>query len=188
MKNRQKKGSEDIPEKTAIIIKTRSYKVKQKRLSDKQVDVTVSDPRSKDKILIREITKSERESGTVGLKEIRKVEEILEQEDFEKAIVIGKKFSRTAKCEARTNNIEALSKKSIPNFDLFSHRLVPKHEILLPGEAQKILEKYGGHRLPLIRSSDPAVRLIGAEPGDVIKIDRKSPTRGWMTYYRYVVE
>ncbi len=189
MNNKQQKGGEDISKKMAIIIKARKYKIKQKRISDEQVDVTVSDPRSRGKILIREITEPERKSGTIGVKEIGKVEQLLEQEDFEKAILIGEKFSRGAGHIARKNNIEVFSKNSIPSFDLFTHRLVPKHELLLPGEAQIILEEYGGdHILPLIRSSDPAARLIGAEPGDVIKIDRKSPTAERITHYRYVVE
>jgi DNA-directed RNA polymerase subunit H len=74
--------------------------------------------------------------------------------------------------------------------DITKHRLVPKHEILSPDEAKKVLETYGvePHQLPLLLSSDPVAKAIGAKPGDIVKITRKSPTAGEIVVYRYVVE
>ncbi len=70
------------------------------------------------------------------------------------------------------------------------HVLVPKHEILSEEERKALLEKYGirPDQLPYILASDPAAKEIGAKPGDIIKITRKSPTAGVAIYYRYVVE
>jgi DNA-directed RNA polymerase subunit H len=42
--------------------------------------------------------------------------------------------------------------------------------------------------MPQIKANDPAVKAIGARPGDLLKIIRKSATAGEHIAYRYVVE
>jgi DNA-directed RNA polymerase subunit H len=81
---------------------------------------------------------------------------------------------------------EKLAKK----FSILEHELVPEHVIASEKEVEEILKKYQCEKgqLPLIRTSDPAVKEIGAKSGDVIKIIRKSPTAGKAIAYRYVVE
>ena len=70
------------------------------------------------------------------------------------------------------------------------HVYVPKHEIILKSEAEEVLKKYNCKptELPLIYVTDPAIKLLGVKPGDMIKITRNSPTAGTSLYYRYVVE
>ncbi|RLG75049.1 MAG: DNA-directed RNA polymerase subunit H [Thermoprotei archaeon] len=72
---------------------------------------------------------------------------------------------------------------------ILEHELVPKHEVLSPEEALKVLKKLGitPDKLPWIRASDPVARAIRAKPGDIVKITRKSPTAGETVVYRYVV-
>jgi DNA-directed RNA polymerase subunit H len=74
--------------------------------------------------------------------------------------------------------------------DIREHVLVPKHEILSEAAAKKVLERYRvvPHQLPLIKSSDPVAKAIGAKPGDILKITRESPTAGRTIAYRHVVE
>lgn len=74
-------------------------------------------------------------------------------------------------------------------FDVLEHELVPKHEILSEEEKEEVLNKYEikASQLPQIKSDDPAAKAIGAEPGDVLKITRKSLTAGKAIAYRYVV-
>ena len=70
------------------------------------------------------------------------------------------------------------------------HIYVPKHEIMSKKEAQEVLKKYNCKptELPLIFVNDPAILGLGVKPGDMIKINRTSPTAGQSLYYRYVVE
>lgn len=74
--------------------------------------------------------------------------------------------------------------------DISKHVLVPKHEILSSDEVEKVLEKYHvkPEQLPYILCSDPMVRVLGAKPGDIVRIIRKSETAGESVYYRLVVE
>ncbi len=69
------------------------------------------------------------------------------------------------------------------------HIYVPKHEIVSGEEKEKIIRKYNAslEQFPQILASDPVVREIGAKPGDMIKITRKSQTAGESMYYRFVV-
>ncbi|MEM3726026.1 MAG: DNA-directed RNA polymerase subunit H [Candidatus Bathyarchaeia archaeon] len=80
--------------------------------------------------------------------------------------------------------------KTFPVFDIFEHVLVPKHEILTEEERKQVLAQYRvqPYQLPQIKASDPAVKAIGAKPGDILRIVRKSPTAGEHIAYRYVVE
>jgi len=73
--------------------------------------------------------------------------------------------------------------------DILNHELVPKHEVLSPEEKRRLLKELGvkPEQLPWIRSTDPIVRLIGAKPGDIIRIIRKSHTAGVFVAYRFVV-
>ena len=61
---------------------------------------------------------------------------------------------------------------------------------LSPEEKEQVLQRYGikPYQLPQILSSDPCVKAIGAVPGDIIRITKKSPTAGISHFYRYVVE
>lgn len=74
--------------------------------------------------------------------------------------------------------------------DVSSHVLVPKHVLLTKEETEEVLERYRikPYQLPYIKRSDPAVRDLKAQAGDIIKIIRRSVTAGEAIAYRYVVE
>jgi len=74
-------------------------------------------------------------------------------------------------------------------FNVLKHELVPKHEIVPIEEAIRILRELGvkPEQLPWIRASDPVARAIGARPGDIIRVIRRSETAGEIVVYRYVV-
>lgn len=81
------------------------------------------------------------------------------------------------------------SKSSKKKFNILEHELVPKHEILTREEAVELMRNLGvgPERLPWIRASDPVAKALGAKPGEIIRIIRKSPTAGESIAYRFVV-
>jgi DNA-directed RNA polymerase subunit H len=81
-------------------------------------------------------------------------------------------------------------KEKEPSYDVFKHELVPKHVLLSAEETKQVLDRYHikPFQIPYIKSTDPAVRAIGAKPGDIVKVIRKSATAGESDFYRYVVE
>lgn len=68
--------------------------------------------------------------------------------------------------------------------------MIPKHELLSREEATQVLGRFNGtpSQFPYILSTDAIAKEIGAKPGDMVRITRKSETAGSSTYYRYVVE
>ncbi|WP_460126254.1 DNA-directed RNA polymerase subunit H [Stetteria hydrogenophila] len=72
---------------------------------------------------------------------------------------------------------------------ILQHELVPEHRILSLEEAAHLIRSLGvrPEQLPRISINDPVARLLGAKPGDIIEIRRKSPTAGEAVYYRIVV-
>ena len=73
--------------------------------------------------------------------------------------------------------------------DITAHILVPKHSKLTVEEMNDVLTRLNitVHQLPKILKSDPAIRHLPIEVGDVIQIERVSPTTGKALYYRAVI-
>jgi DNA-directed RNA polymerase subunit H (RpoH/RPB5) len=74
--------------------------------------------------------------------------------------------------------------------DILKHELVPKHMILNEKEKEDLFKKYGItiRQLPRMVGSDPVIKVLNGQPGDVVKIVRKSPTARESVYYRVVVK
>jgi len=128
--------------------------------------------------------------GTVGVQYINQIRKAMKEAEAEKGIIITSgRYTQAAKVNARKRGIELIP-RIFPAFNIFKHKLVPKHEILMPEEKEKMLMEYRvqPYQLPRIKASDPAAKAIGAKPGDIIKIVRESPTAGIHISYRYVVE
>jgi len=73
--------------------------------------------------------------------------------------------------------------------NILEHELVPQHTLLSEEEAKRILKRMGISKmqLPWMLASDPVAKALGAKPGDVVMILRKSPTAGVAVAFRYVV-
>jgi len=74
--------------------------------------------------------------------------------------------------------------------NVLKHAMVPDHKIMSEEEVSELLSTYNitTEQLPKIYHDDPAVKTIGAEPDNVIRIIRASHTAGRAEAYRLVVK
>jgi DNA-directed RNA polymerase subunit H len=178
---------ETIEERKAkVLIKLRGYKLLKKEKHKDAISYIVDIPKEKEKALIWCIPGE----ATVGVSSINRLQKVMKEAEIERGIIVTDgRYTHAVKQSAKKKKIELLP-KTFPVFDLFEHALVPKHEILTEEEKKQLLSQFKvqPYQLPQIKASDPAVKAIGAKPGDVLRIIRKSPTAGEHSAYRYVVE
>ncbi|NHJ02210.1 MAG: DNA-directed RNA polymerase subunit H [Candidatus Heimdallarchaeota archaeon] len=165
------------------ILDTRGYTVTSEGEKDECYDILGKDANKKT-IIVRIPNKE-----VVGVRELRDFKEVIEDKGYDNAILLAlNKYTHYAKREAKAAGIETFSIK-FPFFNLFNHYLVPLHEFASDDEIKVLEEKFSifKYQLPKISSDDPAVQLLGAKIGDVLKIIRSSPTAGEFVIFRTVV-
>lgn len=165
------------------ILTTRGFKITNEADKDEYHDIYGKNDENQ-KIIVRIPSKA-----VVGVSELREYRDEVEEKGYDHAILLAlDKYTHYAKKEAKAANIETFSIK-FPFFNLFEHYLVPVHEFATKEEVYELEKKYSifKHQLPKITSDDPAVQLLGAKVGDVLKIRRKSPTAGEFVVFRTVV-
>ena len=86
------------------------------------------------------------------------------------------------------DKIQLFHKKQLV-LDITSHRKISPHRILSQEERTVFFQKYRAKAdlMPAIDSQDAMAKWIGARPGDVVEILRKSETAGGPPYYRICV-
>ena len=74
--------------------------------------------------------------------------------------------------------------------NVLEHVMVPDHQIMSEEEVGTLYSAYNisSEHLPKIYHDDPAVKIIGAKVGDVIRIIRISHTAGRAESYRLVIK
>lgn len=172
--------------KAEVLIKLRGYKLVKKTKHEDAVSYIIDMPKEKEKALVWCIPGE----ATVGVASIARLQKAMKDTKVERGIIVTDgRYTHAVKQGAKKKRIELLP-KTFPAFDIFQHKLVPKHEILTEEEKKQLLEKYRvlPYQLLQISSSDPAVKAIGAQPGDILRIIRRSPTAGEHLAYRYVIE
>ena len=182
------KGETIEERKAEVLIKLRKYKLVKKEKHEGAYAYIVKIPKDKEKALVWCILNE----VTVGIALMNSLYKLLKEKNLERAIVITEgRFTHAAKqgAKKREGKIELLP-KSFPVFEIFDHKLVPKHEILTEKEKSQILAQYKikPYQMPQVKATDPAVKAIGARPGDILRIIRKSATAGEHIAYRYVVQ
>jgi DNA-directed RNA polymerase subunit H len=126
----------------------------------------------------------------VGVAYVKDLAREMEETDSQRGMLVGGlRFTPAAKKMALISRVELVD-GGYASFDLFEHELVPTHIIASDEEIQLVLDHYGieKNQLPRIFRDDPAVRVLGARPGQIIRIERVSPTAGVAFYYRLVVD
>lgn len=115
-----------LAEKAEVLVKARGYRVKKVEKNENYVDVISSIPKSKDKVLVRIVTESKLDSGTIGKQLVEEMQKSLEEEDCTKVVVIGKSFTSGARSGLRQNDIEFIANKGDPTNLLTSSKLYPR--------------------------------------------------------------
>ncbi len=72
--------------------------------------------------------------------------------------------------------------------DISEHFLVHKHVLLSKQEEEELIKTYSIKKndLPIIKLLDPALSNLNASSGNIVRIERDSPTGGKINYYRLV--
>ena len=178
-----RKAKSDEEKRAALIIKYRNLKIKSKEAEDQQITYHLS---RGDETFIMQILLDQK---TIGIAFVRELRDLVEEAEATKGILVGGgKYTYSAKANAPKLKVELIP-PSLPTFDLFEHKYVSKAELVSEEEKQALLEKYHSkaYQFPWIKSKDPVAIILGAEPGDVIKINLESQTAGLAVSYRYVV-
>lgn len=172
--------------KAEVLIKLRGYKLVKKQKHEDAIGYIVEIPKEKQKTLVWCVPGE----TTVGINSINRLGKAMKDAELEKGIIVTDgRYTHAVKQGAKKKKIELLP-KTFPAFDIFQHKIVPKQEILSEQEKNELLTKFKvqPYQLPQISSVDPTVKAIGAKPGDVLRITRRSPTAGEHIAFRYVVE
>jgi len=75
-------------------------------------------------------------------------------------------------------------------FNILKHELVPKATVLKKSEEEELFKQYhltSPMNLPEISRFDPQAMAVGLRPGQIIKLERKSPTAMNSLYYRICI-
>jgi DNA-directed RNA polymerase subunit H len=171
--------------KSEVLIKLRGYKLLKREELKNAISFTVKLQDGEEALILAIPTE-----GAVGVQYINQLKKTMNEAKVEKGIIVTSgRYTQAANVNAKKRGIELIP-KIFPSFNIFDHDAVPKHEILTVEEREKLLAEYKVHpyQLPRIQTSDPALKAIGAKPGDIVRIIRKSPTAGKYVAYRYVVE
>jgi len=174
-----------LDNKVQVLLELRRYELLGKEEGKEGTFLTVKNRKGKTYLLWALISVE-----TIGIRYINLLSKQVESKGLDGGIIVSNgRYTYSAKSNARRRGVELIP-PNFPSFNIFKHHLVPKHEILTSEEKEEVLKKYRvePYQLPLIRTSDPIANVIGARPGDLIRITRESPTAGEYISYRYVVE
>lgn len=177
-------GGETLEEKrAALIIKYRRLKVEKIEREPNRIVYYLS--RGDEKFVMLCILGLK----TIGISYVRELKEMVDAAGAVKGIMVGDgRYTYSARSTSGQMGIELIP-PTLPTFDVFQHQLVPKHVILTEEERKEVLERFHAepYQFPWIKASDPISIILGAEPGDIIKVTRESETAGRSESYRYVV-
>jgi DNA-directed RNA polymerase subunit H len=175
---------ESIEEKRAsLIIRYRKLSQTKKAKEDGRIVYFLTN--GKDQIIMHVILGQK----TIGISYVRELKEMVDKEGASKGILVGDgKYTYSARSSSEELGIELIP-PTMPTFDIFEHELVPIHEIVSQEELAELVKKYHAepYQFPWIKVNDPISIILGAKPGDVLRITLDSETAGKSISYRYVI-
>jgi hypothetical protein len=102
--------------KAELVMAIEDYEREEMERGENWVDIVASDGKSNDKILLRIITEPKSKSGFVGVDAVGKMIETMKDEDYDKGILISKRFTKAAKRKTGHEGIQIISEKFMPRF------------------------------------------------------------------------
>jgi hypothetical protein len=103
-----------IKTKTQLVMVMEDYSCEEKQKLAERIDFSASQGDSDDKILLRIITKPKSKSGSVGVDAVTKMIETLESENYDKGVLVGKRFTAAARREMKRQDIQIVSERYMP--------------------------------------------------------------------------
>lgn len=177
-----------IVEKTRALLALRGFRTHE--LYEYEDRYTMRPEKQVADTLVRYVIWILKEERVVGVALVRELVKEMEEIEAQRGMLVGgTRFTPASTKYAKSSRVE-LVEGNYSSFDLFDHELVPSHVIIGTSEVERLTDHYKIKKtqLPRIYSSDPAARVLGARPGQVVRIERDSDTSGKSYYYRLVVD
>ena len=111
-------NEESFVDNAEVVLAVRGYETIDIRKKESLVDYTVSPQKSDDKILVRVIIETSSKTGYVGVDSVKEMNDLLEKRNYDKGILVGKRFTESAKNEMQMDKIEMISDTRKPYFKL----------------------------------------------------------------------
>ncbi len=109
-------NEENFVDNAEVVLAVRGYETVDIRKKESLVDYTVSPQKSDDKILVRVIIGTSSKTGYVGVDSVKEMNDLLEKRNYDKGVLVGKRFTEAAKNEMKRDKIEMISDTRKPYF------------------------------------------------------------------------
>jgi len=109
-------NEENFVDNAEVVLAVRGYETVDIRKKESLVDYTVSPQKSDDKILVRVIIGTSSQTGYVGVDSVKEMNDLLEKRNYDKGVLVGKRFTEAAKNEMKRDKIEMISDTRKPYF------------------------------------------------------------------------
>ena len=131
----------NLLEKARIITEMRAFQIDDIQRNESFVDVSASKSDSDETMLMRIISNSKSKTITVGTQEVQQLVIKLNEEDYDKVILLGSRFTPSAIKELQENDIEYFTKKQ----EILSSLNSLQHYSILQNCVDKLCEMKCGH-------------------------------------------
>jgi len=109
----------ELEKKAELLMELRGYQKEKLHKDEESIDIEATKSDSDESVLIRIVTKSDLKSNGVGVDKAGEVKQMVDEQDFDKVIVFGRRFSKAAKENLNEIDVEFFSqdKKIISSFN-----------------------------------------------------------------------